>query len=137
MKLEEESNQLRPSLMQIQCELNRVKKVSFFLALFLSFFFVILWPVISVSFDDFSLVAFRIWILIGQIFIVASFVYFLVAPYLERYIVKIISAAKRSKQLLVEKTFNSSKNIIPTDYFTYRLERQKITGSVSMSSSET
>lgn len=124
MKIDEDSNQLRPSLMQIQSELRRTKHVTWVLAFFMAFFFIIIWPIMGVSFDDFSYASFRFWIIIGQTFIFASCVFFLVGPFVEYYMMKILEIIKRSKQILGI-DMGKSLDKLPTDYVAYRRERQK------------
>lgn len=135
MKLEEDANQLRPSLMQIETELVHVKKGVWIVSLLVTFFYIIIWPVVSVSFGDFSLVVFRFWIIIGHVFIAILLAYFLIAPLVESYFLKILSAAKRSRQFFKGLKKASNKKNLVTDYFTYRQERKQRAGSVDSSES--
>lgn len=117
MKIDEDSNQLRPSLMQIQTELRRFKRAVWFLAILLSVLFGVLWPMLSVLFDDFSYYAFQFWIIIGQLFICASLVFFLLAPIVERFCNKIFKAAKNINDCLGLDTTLTSK--LPTSFISY------------------
>ncbi len=73
----------RPSLLEVESELRTVKRVSWVLSISLTVFLIILVPLIMVNFGDFSLRAFKFWIIIGQIFLFASFIYSFMAPLAE------------------------------------------------------
>lgn len=86
----------RPSLLEVESELKTVKKVSWFLSIILSFFFLAVWPLISLNFGDFSEIAFKFWMIIGQIFIFLSLIYSLFGPLAETYIADyILNRAKK------------------------------------------
>lgn len=102
MRIDQKSNQmLRPSLMEVEIELGKVKRVSWILAFAITFILVVLWPAISVNFEDFSLTAFKIWIIVGQIFVILSFLFLLTGPLVEYCITKIFELNERRKSKII------------------------------------
>lgn len=98
MDIDEDLNQLRPSLMQVENELRRYKRVSWFVSIGMSLLFIIIWPVVSLAFDDFSLAAFNFWIISGHVLIFTSAAFFLFGPLIERHFIKIVEVAKKSSR---------------------------------------
>ena len=98
MDIDEDLNQLRPSLMQVENELRRYKRVSWFVSIGMSLLFIIIWPVVSLAFDDFSLAAFNFWIISGHVLIFISAAFFLFGPLIERHFIKIVEVAKKSSR---------------------------------------
>lgn len=98
MDIDEDLNQLRPSLMQVENELRRYKRVSWFVSIGMSLLFIVIWPVVSLAFDDFSLAAFNFWIITGHVLIFASAAFFLFGPLIERHFIKIVAVAKKSSR---------------------------------------
>ena len=92
----------RPSLLEVESELKLVKKISWILSISLTFFFIILWPLIMVMFGDYDVSTFKFWIIIGQIFVFLSFAYSVFGPLLEniykKYIKTRFNAIDPSKQ---------------------------------------
>lgn len=91
----------RPSLLEVESELRTVKKTSWILSIILTFFFLAAWPLISLNFGDYSLEAFRFWIIIGQIFVFMALIYCLIAPFTENCILQFL--IKRAKKIIPKK----------------------------------
>ena len=96
MDIEEDANQLRPSLSQIQTKLRRIKQITWISAISVFLIYYVILPVAFVSLDDFSSASFQGWLITGFIFSLLSFVYFLIGPISEVFFFKFIYAAKRS-----------------------------------------
>lgn len=92
----------RPSLLEVESELRTVKRVSWGLSISLTLFLIILFPLIMVNFGDFDVRAFKFWIIIGHIFLFASFLYSFMAPFIE-YLYEYLKNYKK-KALKIEPT---------------------------------
>jgi hypothetical protein len=99
MKFEPDENLIRPSLMEVENQLKKVKDASWIIAFAMTFFFLIVIPLISINFSDYTLAEFKLWLIFGQIFIVLAFIYFLIGPLVEYYFIKIVKAFKRTKKV--------------------------------------
>lgn len=84
-----------------------VKKISWILSIGISLFLVVLWPMIMMNFGDFTIGAFKFWIVIGQIFIFLSLIYSLFGPTLDHYFA--LYSKKNNKVLPIKVVKNKRK----------------------------
>lgn len=115
----------RPSLLEVESELRTVKRVSWGLSISLTLFLIILFPLIMVNFGDFDVRAFKFWIIIGQIFLFASFLYSFMAPFIE-YLYEYLKNYKK-KALKIE------PSDIPNVYVEDTLEDKEYTDTYEKS----
>ena len=105
----------RPTLLEVEAELRTVKKVSWVLSLFLTLFFLLIFPVICVSFNNYNLTVFTFWIIIGQIFIFIAFIFLLIGPLFESYFIEqfnLLLAKLKSMQKQKPKKVDPKKQVV-------------------------
>lgn len=91
---DEKETKLRPSLLEVESELNNVKRFSWVFSIGLSALLLFFWPALNTLFDVFSFTSYKIWLLIGQVAMVISFFYFLIGPLIDSHREKIVRLFK-------------------------------------------